>query len=57
MVTYIDLDPQGGAAAASISATVLSAVMSLASASNSSNDRRFRSATATFAPNSASRFA
>ena len=38
---------------ASISATVLSAVMSFASTSNSSYDRRFRSATATLAPNPA----
>jgi hypothetical protein len=42
---------------ASISATVLSPVISLASASKSSYEHRFRSATATFAPNPASRFA
>ena len=40
---------------ASISATVLSAVIACFSASNSSNDFKFRSTTATLAPNPAIR--
>jgi hypothetical protein len=48
MVTDIDLDSHGSAADASILATVLSAVMSLVSASNSSYERRFRTAESPF---------
>jgi len=57
MIAEIDLAPKAMPPAASISATVLSAIICFASASNSSYERRFKSATATLAPNPASRFA
>jgi hypothetical protein len=50
-------NPKAVPPAALISATVLSPVMSCASASNSSKECRLRSATATLAPDAASRFA
>ncbi len=45
VIADIDLDPPRVPPTVSISATVLSAVMSFASASNSSYERRLRSAT------------
>jgi hypothetical protein len=57
VIADIAFDAQRGTPESSISATVLSAVMSFASAANSRYDLRSRSVTATFAPKPAKRLA